>query len=186
MRSFCHQVDFKWFWFSIFLKVRVISAENPYPMWLYGTACLLGVSEAAGLSEGRLSAMFCGVNLRSEGPAAVVESSAALRSGGYCFVLGHKKFRNFFWIFCFKNFSVVIGEQNGVIGARVGVALVPLQLFFMHWNGLLDIQTITTPGDSRRTLAGGSSVCCDLDPKHGASSSLPLWGSWSFRGFRGL
>ena len=61
---------------------------------------------------------------------------------------------------CFQNFSVVIGEPNGVIGARVGVALVPLHPFFVHWNGLLDIQNATTPGDSRRTLALRGRLSC--------------------------
>ena len=36
-----------------------------------------------------------------------------------------------------------------MIGARVGAPLVPLHLSFVHRNGHLDIQTITTPGDSQ-------------------------------------
>ena len=47
-----------------------------------------------------------------------------------------------------------------MIGARVGVALVPLHPFFVHWNGLLDIQNVTTPGDSRRTLALRGRLSC--------------------------
>ena len=54
----------------------------------------------------------------------------------------------------FKIFSVVIGEQNGVIGARVGVALVPLQPFFVHWNGLW----IYKGSPLQATVGGPSSV----------------------------
>ena len=48
-----------------------MSAENPCPMWLYGVACLLGVSEAAESQEGAYPACYGRARTLKCGPASM-------------------------------------------------------------------------------------------------------------------